>query len=59
MLGAWWSWFMVWNDGEHGSQGVTRGDSSSNFWSGIYYNTAEHKQEVYDSPLVLTLDELP
>jgi mannan endo-1,4-beta-mannosidase len=56
---AWWSYFMVWNDGDYNSGSVTTDTSSSNFWSGDYYNTASHKTEVYDSSSVITLDELP
>jgi mannan endo-1,4-beta-mannosidase len=59
--GAWWSWFMVWNDGDYNSasDSVTTNTSSSNFWSGEQYNTSSHKTEVYDSDCVITLDELP
>jgi mannan endo-1,4-beta-mannosidase len=31
----------------------------SNFWSGDYYNTLEHKNKVYHHPNVITLDKLP
>jgi mannan endo-1,4-beta-mannosidase len=53
--GAWWLWFMVWNDGNT-AQGVTGPD---NFWTGEYYNTTEHKRKVYNHPNVITLDRLP
>lgn len=52
--GAWWLWFMVWNDA--GGPAVTDPD---NFWSGEYYNTAAHKKKVYNHPNVITLDRLP
>lgn len=50
-----WLWFTVWNDGRAGA-GVA---DKSNFWSGGYYNTAEHKNKVYHHPKVITLDKLP
>lgn len=53
--GAWWLYFMVWNDTDT-AEGVT---SSSNFWTGEYYNTKAQKMKVYNSDLVITLDELP
>lgn len=53
--GAWWLYFMVWNDTDT-AEGVT---SSSNFWTGEYYNTKAQKIKVYNSDLVITLDELP
>jgi mannan endo-1,4-beta-mannosidase len=53
--GAWWLWFMVWNDGA-GPAGAT---SPDNFWSGEYYNTSAHKKRVYNHPNVITLDRLP
>lgn len=53
--GAWWLYFMVWNDTDT-AEGVT---SSSNFWTGEYYNTNAHKQHVYNHERVITLDELP
>lgn len=53
--GAWWLYFLVWNDTDT-AEGVT---SSSNFWTGEYYNTKAHKTKVYNSDLVITLDELP
>lgn len=53
--GAWWLWFMVWNDVDT-AEGVT---SSSNFWTGEYYNTNAHKNHVYNHDAVITLDELP
>jgi mannan endo-1,4-beta-mannosidase len=53
--GAWWLWFMVWNDGA-GPAGIT---SPDNFWTGEYYNTAAHKRKVYNDPRVITLDRLP
>ena len=48
-------WFRVWNDARAGA-GVAAKD---NFWSGDYYNTAQHKNKVYHHPNVITLDELP
>lgn len=53
--GAWWLWFLVWNDGDSAA-GVT---SSSNFWTGEYFNTQAHKMKVYHHKKVITLDELP
>ncbi|WP_049723222.1 glycosyl hydrolase [Gilvimarinus polysaccharolyticus] len=53
--GAWWLWFMVWNDGAVN----TTEDHSSNFWTGEYYNTDAHKKHVYNHERVITLDELP
>ncbi len=52
---AWWLYFTVWNDGSS-AEGLT---DPNNFWTGEYYNTAEHKQHVYGHELVITLDELP
>jgi mannan endo-1,4-beta-mannosidase len=52
--GAWWLWFMVWNDGD--GPAVT---GPNNFWSGEYYNTSAHKKKVYNHPNVITLDRLP
>jgi len=55
--GAWWLYFMVWNDGHvEGGEGVTHKD---NFWTGEYYNTNVHKTKVYNHNNVITLDELP
>lgn len=53
--GAWWLYFLVWNDTDT-AEGVT---SSSNFWTGEYYNTNAHKRHVYNHERVITLDELP
>jgi mannan endo-1,4-beta-mannosidase len=53
--GAWWLWFMVWNDAR-APAGAT---DKSSFWSGDYYNTLEHKKKVYNHPNVITLDKLP
>lgn len=53
--GAWWLWFMVWNDGDTAA-GVT---SFGNFWTGEHYNTNAHKTKVYNHSNVITLDELP
>lgn len=53
--GAWWLYFMVWNDTDT-AEGVT---SSNNFWTGEYYNTKAQKVKVYNHSLVITLDELP
>lgn len=53
--GAWWLWFVVWNDG-NSAEGVT---SSNNFWTGEHYNTNAHKTKVYNHPNVITLDDLP
>lgn len=55
--GAWWLWFMTWNDGYTAEgEGVTHKD---NFWTGEYYNTNAHKTKVYSHDNVITLDELP
>jgi mannan endo-1,4-beta-mannosidase len=53
--GAWWLWFMVWNDGDS-APGVT---GPNNFWTGEYYNTKAHKNRVYHHPNVITLERLP
>jgi mannan endo-1,4-beta-mannosidase len=53
--GARWLYFVTWNDG-HGAAGST---DKNNFWSGDYYNTADHKHHVYHHPDVITLDRLP
>mgnify|MGYP001545415882 CR=1 FL=1 len=53
--GAWWLWFLTWNDGD-GPAGVT---SPNNFWTGEYFNTNEHKRKVYNHPNVITLDRMP
>lgn len=53
--GAWWLYFMVWNDGDT-EAGVT---SNNNFWTGEYFNSNAHKVHVYNHDLVITLDELP
>jgi mannan endo-1,4-beta-mannosidase len=52
--GAWWLYFMVWNDG-NGPAGLT---SESNFWTGEYHNDDEHKVHVYTHDRVITLDEV-
>ena len=58
--GAWWLYFMVWNDGAQDANGkVKRDTDKNNFWSGEYYNTQAHKQAVYNSEIAITLDELP
>ncbi|GAB6089830.1 glycosyl hydrolase [Spirochaeta dissipatitropha] len=51
--GAWWSWFMVWNDGR------STNTDSNNFWSGEWHNDQQHKQHVYNHELVITRDDLP
>ncbi|GGX97315.1 glycosyl hydrolase [Pseudoduganella dura] len=53
--GAWWLWFMTWNDRDTPA-GVT---APENFWTGEYYNTAAHKRKVYHHPRVITLDRVP
>ncbi|WP_229487432.1 glycosyl hydrolase [Pseudoduganella lutea] len=53
--GAWWLWFMTWNDRDTPA-GVT---AKENFWTGEYYNTNAHKRKVYHHPLVITLDRVP
>jgi mannan endo-1,4-beta-mannosidase len=53
--GVRWLYFCVWNDTDT-AEGVT---SSSNFWTGEYYNTNAHKMHVYNHANVITLDELP
>lgn len=52
---AFWLYFVVWNDSDTAA-GVT---SSSNFWTGEYYNTNAHKVKVYNHERIITLDELP
>lgn len=53
--GAWWLWFMVWND-SNTPVGVSHPD---NFWTGEYYNSNAHKKHVYSHPNIVTLDDLP
>lgn len=53
--GAWWLWFMTWNDRDTPA-GVT---AKENFWTGEYYNTNAHKRKVYGDPRVITLERLP
>ncbi|HEX8605976.1 MAG TPA: glycosyl hydrolase [Pseudoduganella sp.] len=53
--GAWWLWFMTWNDRDTPA-GVT---ARENFWTGEYYNTNAHKRKVYGHQAVITLDRLP
>jgi len=58
---SWWLYFMVWNDGvwDNSINGVSEASAKDNFWSGEHYNTNEHKFEVYNSKIAITLDELP
>ncbi|RYY02098.1 MAG: glycoside hydrolase family 26 [Gammaproteobacteria bacterium] len=53
--GAWWLYFLVWDDVDT-AEGVS---DPGNFWTGEYYNTNAHKFKVYNSDVVITLDELP
>lgn len=53
--GAWWLWFVVWNDGDQPA-GLSHKD---NYWTGEYYNTNAHKTKVYSHENVITLDKLP
>lgn len=53
--GAWWLYFMVWNDSDT-AEGIT---NSNNFWTGEYYNTNTHKTRVYNHSNMITRDELP
>ena len=57
--GAWWLWFMTWNDGNFNESTLESGTHKDNFWSGDYYNTSEHKTKVYNHANMITLDELP
>lgn len=50
--GSMWAWFMTWNDA-NGAEGA---DDAGSFWTGEYYNDNHHKKEVYESPLVITLE---
>lgn len=50
--GAMWSYFMVWNDGK-------KTFDKENYWNGPNNNPDDHKLEVYNSPLVITLDQMP
>lgn len=52
--GAWWSYFMVWNDAKN-----QKIDAEGQFWYGERYNPSEHKLEVFLSDIAITLDELP
>jgi mannan endo-1,4-beta-mannosidase len=53
--GAWWLYFMVWND-SNGPIGIT---DDGNFWTGEYHNDDSHKGHVYSHDRVITLDEMP
>lgn len=57
--GAWWLWFMTWNDGNFNETTLESGTHKDNFWSGDYYNTSAHKTKVYNHANMITLDELP
>ena len=58
--GAWWLYFLVWNDGAQDSKGnLKRESDKNNFWSGEYYNTQTHKKAVFNSEIAITLEELP
>jgi len=57
--GAWWLWFMTWNDGNFNEATLESGTHKDNFWSGDYYNTNPHKIKVYNHPNMITRDELP
>lgn len=46
-----WSWFMTWNDRPNPN-------NPRNFFSGTYFNSHEHKRNVFNHSLVLTLDEI-
>lgn len=56
---AMWSFFMIWNDGNTDSSGVTTNTAEGNFWAGEYYNSNTIKSTVYNHEYALTLDELP
>lgn len=57
--GAWWLWFMTWNDGNFNETTLESQTHKDNFWSGDYYNTSAHKNKVYNHANMITLDELP
>ena len=57
--GAWWLWFMTWNDGNFDNTTLASGTHQDNFWSGEFYNTNTHKIHVYGHNNMITLDELP
>ena len=57
--GAWWLWFMTWNDGNFNEVTLESGTHQDNFWSGDFYNTSAHKTRVYQHENMITLDELP
>lgn len=50
--GAWWSYFMVWNDSK-------KEENAENFWNGQSKNPDNHKLDIYNSDLAVTLDKLP
>ena len=50
--GAWWSYFMVWNDSK-------KEENAENFWNGQAKNPDTHKLDIYNSDLAVTLDKLP
>jgi len=57
--GAWWLWFMTWNDGNFDSQTLESTTHKDNFWSGDFYNNSAHKTKVFNHENMITLDELP
>ena len=50
--GAWWSYFMVWNDSK-------KEENAENFWNGQSKNPDTHKLDIYQSDLAITLDKVP
>lgn len=55
--GAAWAYFMTWNDS--GDENFKEHhNSKNNFWTGEWFNSDEHKKEVYLSDYVITLDEV-
>ena len=49
--GAMWSYFVTWND-------VIDPSVKESFWSGPQHNPLSHRQQVYEHPKVLTLEQV-
>lgn len=49
---AMWSYFMVWNDSSNDNT------NADNFWNGENHNPKDHKLDIYNSSLAITLDDV-
>lgn len=49
---AMWSYFMVWNDSSNDNT------NADNFWNGENHNPKNHKLDIYNSSLAITLDDV-